>query len=152
MRKIIIKIVLFFAVVVAASVNAQDTRIESVEYVSQPSPGIMQVRATGYGKKTEACIEEAEKNAFRSLLFRGVAGSPVSSALIPGDVSGTNMNHKTQAFFDDEVYKKFITHITQFSKKERTKFGKRVVMDMNIDYKSLIAYFEQTGVIRKFGY
>jgi hypothetical protein len=152
MKKILKKVFLFIAALISIYAPAQDNKMESVEYVSQPSPGIMQVRSTGYGKNAEICVEEAQRNAFKSLIFRGIAGSPVSGPIISGDITGAEMDKKTQAFFNESVYKKFITHIVQFSKKERTKFGKRVVVDMNIDYKSLIAYFEQTGAVRKFGY
>lgn len=134
------------------SAYLQDNQMENIQYISQPNDGVMQVHSTGYGKNEKVCVEEAQKNAFKVLMFRGVPGSPVPAPIIPGDITGSNMDKTTRAFFTDGTYKKFISRIVQFSSKERTKFGKRVVVDMDIEYKALLAYLEQAGIIRKFGY
>jgi hypothetical protein len=141
-----------FCLCVACSGYAQNKGFENIQYIEQPSTGVLRLQVTGYGKNARDCIEDAQKNAFRVILYRGIPESAASTPLIPGDITGDHMDQKVSTFFNDAAYKRFITRIEQFSKPQRTKMGKKVLMDMDIDFYALRSYFEQIGVTRKFGY
>lgn len=141
-----------FCLFVGAACFAQNKGFENIRYIEQPSNGLVRLQVNGYGKNVKDCMEDAQKNAFRVLLYRGIPESPASTPLIAGDVTGEHMDQKISSFFNDATYRRFITRIAQFSKLQRSKLGKSVLMDMDIDYNAFRSYLEQIGVIRKFGY
>jgi hypothetical protein len=96
---------------------------------------------------------DAEKNAFKVLLFRGVPGTELNIPLIENESEVTSRYKK---YFDDLFvngkYKTFLMSSTESSNLMKVKGTKKINVDVKINYNSLRKDLEQNQVIRRFGY
>lgn len=123
-----------------------------VTYVNEKN-GVLYVRSSAYGKTNLASMDNAEKNAFEVLFFRGIPGSQQALPLISINEKGKSSSTKYfEEFYSNGRYKSFITSTAPYSGYQKTKSGIHVTADVGINLKSLRADLEHHNIIRKFGY
>lgn len=125
-----------------------------VRYESSAAAGTITVVSTGFGKKNAESIQDSFKEAFYTLLFRGIAGSPYELPMIPNE--SEKKNDPAIIALLGEGYSSFVTasSLQSEDKKVKGKGGAKGVMTVNritINCDALRRHLEQTKVIRKFG-
>lgn len=117
--------------------------------------GTIVVRSIGFGKSIEVATDEAESNAIKIVLFRGLPDSEQKSAMIGTNESEILNNNKEyfNRFFTDKRYKTFIISSVPVTDFIRKKGGKKsITIDVKINIEALRIDLEQSKVIRKFGF
>lgn len=124
-----------------------------VIFQAKENAGIYIVRSFGYAKKSNDAVLEAEKNAFKVLLFKGLPGSDLSVPLIENESSSISQ-HKSfyDKFFDGGGYRSFIMNRNDSYTPKKVKNGYRSEVTIKINIASLRRELEQNQVIRKFGF
>ncbi len=127
-----------------------------VNFLYKEAQGTIAVKSTGYGKSQLEAVTDAQKNAFKVLLFKGLPGTELNVPLIDNENEATS-KHSTylNKLFDEGYYKTFMMSSTESSnliKMEGTKGTKKISVDVKINYNSLRKDLEQNQLIRKFGY
>lgn len=124
-----------------------------VNYINKEAAGTITVKSTGYGKNKEKAMIDAQKNAFRVILFKGLPGTQLNVPMVDNENEARSKNTAYfEKFFDQEFYKTFIMSSTQSSNLEKVKGGKKINVDLKINYNALRSDLEQNKVIRKFGF
>ena len=115
--------------------------------------GTIAVKSTGYGKTQNDAVTDAQKNAFKVILFKGIPGTELNVPLIENE-NEAKSNHDSyfNKLFDQGFYKTFMMSSTESSNLIQIKGGKKITVDIKINYNSLRKDLEQNQVIRKFGY
>jgi hypothetical protein len=151
MRQMIRNFLLFLSVVVVFGINGQD----KVSYMSDGA-GYISLRVLSYGKKSKEAMDNAEKVAIQTILFRGIPGSNQVEYSMIG-VNEKEIQEQHRAYFkellDKDRYCSFIISnvpISQFEKDATKK--KRIIVDVKVNIKALRLDLEQNGIIRKFGF
>ncbi|MEL7363330.1 MAG: hypothetical protein AAFN13_14740 [Bacteroidota bacterium] len=125
-----------------------------VLYAGRADRGTITLRATGYGQRPEDAIRHAEENAFWTLLFRGVPGSPQASAMVRDTPRPEDSPHA--AYFDELLaggrYATFLTESFTEGEPVRTQTGRRAQVTLTVNTQALRRDLEQHGVLRQFGY
>ncbi|MBK9981595.1 MAG: hypothetical protein IPP15_04085 [Saprospiraceae bacterium] len=115
--------------------------------------GVINLRSIGYGKTNEECLQNAQKNAFETLFFRGIPGSQQNTPLISINEKEKSESKKYfEEFYANSRYKTFLTSIQPAFDYRKVKGGKSVSVDLGINLQSLRADLESNNIIRKFGY
>lgn len=117
--------------------------------------GTITMRATGTGLNRNEAIEDAERKAFRVLLFRGLPGSDQPIALIGSDESAEMTKHKAyfDQFYSEKRYRTFLMSSIPVTSWARYGCGRRSIsVDLKINLNALRRDLEQFDLIRKFGY
>ncbi|WP_154859429.1 hypothetical protein [Cyclobacterium xiamenense] len=129
------------------------TESGEVNFLSKESQAVFLVKSMGYGKNRVEAVANAEKNAFRVLLFRGLPGSDVPLPLVENEAH-TRSVHATylRHFFAGNRYRSFLMSSKESSKLTKIPGGKRIAVDLKINHHSLRRDLEENQVIRKFGY
>ncbi len=130
---------------------AQTAEVNQIEFDGQ----VIKVSSTGYGKKGTIAIEEATKNAFEVLLFKGIPNSANANPLVEGSETEAKKTHKKyfETFFSSKQYQTFITYSkVAIGPSHYSKGTKKVTVNIGINIKSLRAELENSGIIRKFGF
>ncbi len=129
------------------------TLYAQVSFVSGEK-GTITVRASGNGKSINEAVANAEKDVFYMLLFRGVAGSEQSSALITMREDEAQQRYK--AYLDpllSERYPSFIISAVQDGEPVKGKHHQvSVLLDITVNVTALRKDMEANQVIRKFGF
>ncbi len=118
--------------------------------------GTLSLRVTAYGKKAKEAVENAERAAIKTILFRGVPGSnQVENPLIGINEDKIQKEHKNyfKELFDESRYRSFILSnvpVSQFSKDVTKK--KCITVDIKVNLQALRSDLEHHKVIRKFGF
>ncbi|MDR3681444.1 MAG: hypothetical protein P4L41_15865 [Flavipsychrobacter sp.] len=116
--------------------------------------GTITVRTSGNGKGINDAIANAEKDVFYMLLFRGIAGSEQSSALITTREDEAQQKYK--AYLDpllSERYPSFIISAVQDGEPVKGKHSQySVMLDVTVNVTALRKDMEANQVIRKFGF
>lgn len=125
-----------------------------VKYDGAPSAGTITVSSTGFGKKGDQTLKDAEYNAFYALLFRGIPGSQYELPMIANE-SEKKDNSVVKSLLNGG-YKSYVTEATLQdvdikTKKEDGKKGKATTYKITINCDALRRHLETNGVIRKFG-
>jgi hypothetical protein len=115
--------------------------------------GTIGVKAIGYGENQESAVEDAQKSAFKILLFKGIPGTELNIPLIQNENEATSKNSNYfKKLFDEGYYKTFLMSSTESSNLIKIKGNKKITVDMKINYNSLRKDLENNLIIRKFGY
>jgi hypothetical protein len=122
-------------------------------FESNGEPGTIILISTGYFKGgVEQTTFVAEKQAFETLLFRGIPGSAVSNPLI--DIDEVEIKEKNKKYFDEfydgKRYRTFVMSSEAIESKLSKGF-RYVKLRMKINVSSLTKDLESKGVKRGFG-
>jgi hypothetical protein len=124
-----------------------------VNFLYKEAQGTIAVKSTGYGKTQNDAVTDAQKNAFKVILFKGIPGTELNVPLIENE-NEAKSNHDSyfKKLLDQGFYKTFMMSSTESSNLIQIKGGKKITVDVKINYNSLRKDLEQNQVIRKFGY
>lgn len=124
-----------------------------VNFLYKESQGTIAVKSTGYGKNHEEAVRDAQFNAFKVILFKGIPGTELNIPLIENESQArTNYKSYFNNFFESGNYTKFIMSSTESSNLIKLKGTKKITIDIKINYNSLRKDLEQNQIIRKFGF
>jgi|688.fasta_scaffold780609_2 hypothetical protein len=124
-----------------------------VNFLYKEAQGTIGVKAIGYGENQESAVEDAQKSAFKILLFKGIPGTELNIPLIQNENEATSKNSNYfKKLFDEGYYKTFLMSSTESSNLIKIKGNKKITVDMKINYNSLRKDLENNLIIRKFGY
>jgi hypothetical protein len=124
-----------------------------VNFLYKEAQGMIAVKSTGYGKNQTEAVTDAQKNAFKVLLFKGLPGTELNIPLIENENNAKSKHAEYfKLFFDKENYKTFMMSSTESSNLIKMKGIKKITVDVKINYNSLRKDLEQNQLIRKFGY
>lgn len=124
-----------------------------VNFLYKEAQGTIAVKSTGYGKNQKEAVEDAQRNAFRVLLFKGIPGTELNIPLVANE---TEARSKHPEYFknllDGAGYRSFTMLSNESSVLTKAYGVKKINVDIKINYNSLRKDLEQNQVIRKFGY
>jgi hypothetical protein len=123
-----------------------------VNFLSKETSGIYNIKATGYSTTSRNSILEAERNAFKVIIFKGLPGSDLTVPLVDNESNSMSQNKVYYDRFFDSGYRSFIMNRNEnyLPKKNRNGFQSEVTLKINLE--SLRRELEQNQIIRKFGY
>jgi hypothetical protein len=154
MTKKIIKVfilILFLGLQYCSPKN--NTYTSEVNFLYKEAQGTIAVKSIGYGQDQQKAISDAQRNAFKVILFQGLPGTELNVPLIENKNEATSKNSEyLKNFFENDYYKNFMMSSTESSNLIRTKGNKKISVDIKINYNSLRKDLEQNQLIRKFGY
>lgn len=126
-----------------------------VEFVSEAN-GVIKLRSTGSGNDIKSAAIDAEINAVKIILFRGVPGSTYGNPLLSTDEQKIMDQHKNyfNTFFKEKRYGTFIRSGDNAIEIQSNKIAKTktVLLVVEVNVQTLKKDLESFGVIRKFGY
>jgi hypothetical protein len=154
MKKKIISISLcFFSLFLQNCSPKIQTYSAEVNFLYKDAQGTIGVKAIGYGNNLESAVVDAQKNAFKILLFKGIPGTELNIPLIQNENEATSKNSNYfKKLFDEGYYKTFLMSTTESSNLIKMKGYKKITVDMKINYNSLRKDLENNSITRKFGY
>ncbi len=122
-------------------------------YKGSSEKGTVLLSTAGYGQSKALALENAEINAFKVLLFKGVPGSQYNIPMIKDEAKARQQYQSFfEQFFDGQGYKTFLMISKPTSKYDPlTNRSKNLKADIKINVQSLRKTLEKEGVIRKFG-
>ena len=124
-----------------------------VNFLYKEAQGTIAVKSTGYGKNQTDAVMDAQKNAFKVLLFKGIPGTELNVPLIENENDAKSKHADYfKKFFDEGNYKTFMMFSTESSNLIKMKGTKKIAVDVKINYNSLRKDLEQNQLIRKFGF
>jgi hypothetical protein len=124
-----------------------------VNFLYKEAQGTIAVKSTGYGKNQTEAVKDAQINAFKVLLFKGLPGTELNVPLIENENDARSKNSEYfKKFFEQGNYKTFMMSSTESSNLIKMKGVKKITVDVKINHNSLRKDLEQNQVIRKFGY
>lgn len=124
-----------------------------VNFLYKEAQGTIAVKSTGYGKNQIDAVSDAQKNAFKVLLFKGIPGTELNVPLIENENNAKSKHEDYfKKFFDERNYKTFMMSSTESSNLIKMKGTKKITVDIKINYNSLRKDLEQNQIIRKFGF
>lgn len=124
-----------------------------VNFINKEAAGTITVKSTGYGNNREKAMIDAQKNAFRVILFKGLPGTQLNVPMVDNENDARSNNASYfEKLFDQEFYKTFIMSSTPSSNLVKVKGGKKIEVNLKINYNSLRIDLEQNKIIRKFGF
>lgn len=126
-----------------------------VNFLYKEAQGTIAVKSTGYGSSRTEAVSDAQINAFKVLLFKGVPGTELNIPLIENENDAKSIHSDYfKKFFEQGNYKKFMMSSTESSNliNINIKGTKEISVDVKINYNSLRKDLEQNQVIRKFGF
>jgi ribonucleotide reductase alpha subunit len=142
---------IFFSIIANAQKQKVSTTAE-VSYLGKSEEGTIYISSCGYNKKDKKTYLQAVRNAFETLIFRGIPGSEVNVPFVENEYE---VKEKNKKYFDDLIdggkYKSFITYISESEPTKEFK-SKKVCLQMKINQVALRKDLEQNQVIRKFGF
>lgn len=148
-----------FGLIITLGLNSCSPKVQTTSYSAEvnflykEAQGTIAVKSTGYGKNQVNAVADAQKNAFKVLLFKGIPGSELNIPLIENEIEA-NSKHSDyfNKLFDEGYYKSFMMSSTESSNLINMKGTKKISVDIKINYNSLRKDLEQNQLIRKFGY
>jgi hypothetical protein len=155
MKKHLIIIVIFYHFLnSSAQENDLKNHKATVEFINADVEGTVTISSTGVGKKKFESIQDAARNAFFALLFRGIPGSNYKFPLIVNETEFKN--HPVILEILNGGYVSFVSNATLKNESKKTKKedgfkGIETTNNFTINYDALRRYLEQKKVIRKFG-
>ena len=124
-----------------------------VNFLYKEAQGTIAVKSTGYGKNQSDAVMDAQKNAFKVLIFKGLPGTELNVPLIENENDAKSKHADYfKKFFDEGNYKTFMMSSTESSNLIKMKGTKKITVDVKINYNSLRKDLEQNQLIRKFGF
>lgn len=124
-----------------------------VTNIGATEKGTVFLSSCGYGKVLDKkAYLSAVKNAFETLLFRGIPGTEFNTPLIENENSARETFKKYfEDFFEGGRYKSFLTSIHETKPVKEFK-KKKACLEIKINVVALRKDLEQNDVIRKFGF
>ena len=130
-----------------------ETYTAEVNFISREAQGTIVLKSTGYGKNHAEAVTDAQINAFKVILFKGIPGTELNIPLIENEKNVTSQHSEYfKNFFDGGLYKTFMMSSTESSNLIKMKGTKKINVDLKINYNSLRKDLEQNQLIRKFGF
>ena len=124
-----------------------------VNFLSKEVQGTISVKSTGYGKNLSEAVADAQLNAFKIILFKGLPGTELNVPLIESEIDAKSKHSDYfKKFFILGNYKNFVMSSSESSNLEKIKGLKKITVDLKINYNSLRKDLEQNQLIRKFGF
>jgi hypothetical protein len=124
-----------------------------VNFLNKEEQGTITLKSTGYGKNQKQAVEDAQLNAFKVLLFKGVPGSELNLPMVENENEARSRHDEYfNKLLDQGNYKSFMMSSTESSNLIKMRGTKKINVDVKINYNSLRKNLEQNQVIRKFGY
>lgn len=124
-----------------------------VEFTGKEAQGTIILKSQGFGKNQYEAILDAQINAFKTILFQGIPGTELNVPLVNNESEASAMNKDYfKRFFNELYFKKHVMSSTEASNLIAVKGGKKIAINIKINYNSLRKDLEQNQVIRKFGY
>ena len=148
--------IIAIALLLLSAAACKTTKVDSsptaeVKFLSE-ADNVLNLRSIAFGKDEEDAKENAIKNAFEILFFRGIPGSQYGKAML-----GTDEKLKQQhaayfkTFYDGKRCKTFTTRLSKTSHYEIEKNKVKAVMELSINLRALRDDLEQNKVMPKFG-
>jgi hypothetical protein len=109
-----------------------------VNFIYKEATGTIAVKSTGYGNNQTDAVSDAQKNAFKVILFKGLPGTELNIPLIENE-NEAKLKHS------------FMMSSTESSNLIKMKGLNKITVDVKINYNSLRKDLEQHKLIRKFG-
>lgn len=123
-----------------------------VNFVNKEATGSITVKSIGYGKNHEEAVIDAQKNAFNVIIFKGIPGTSLNVPLVANE---SDAKAKHSSYFDRLLnqgnYRNFMMASNESSNLINVKSGKKIAVDIKINYNSLRQDLEQNLITRKFG-
>ena len=124
-----------------------------VNFISKETNGTITLKSLGYGNNLETAVANAQIKCFDVLLFKGIPGTELNVPLIENEiVVKQNNSNYFKKFYEQNYYKSFIMSSTESSNLIDLKTGKKIFVDIKINFNSLRKDLEQNHIIRKFGF
>ena len=124
-----------------------------VNFISKETNGTITLKSLGYGNNLETAVANAQIKCFDVLLFKGIPGTELNVPLIENEiVAKQNNSNYFKKFYEQNYYKSFIMSSTESSNLIDLKTGKKIFVDIKINFNSLRKDLEQNNIIRKFGF
>ena len=122
-----------------------------VRYVGPTEPGTTNLEARSCGPGGDvAATQEAVRMAFETMLYRGIPGSEVNTALITNETEARQQHAAYwQDFYEKGRYRTFLMSTVQVSPPHKTSC---VLVRLKINHAALRLDLEQHSVARRFGY
>jgi hypothetical protein len=154
MKKLFLYIGLFFGLFFFQNCSQKIIPFSAeVNFLNKDAQGTIEVISFGYGSDFESAIIDAEKNAFKVLLFRGIPGTELNVPLINNELEAKTKNKEYfNNFFEEGYYKTFIMTSNVSSDLIKLKGSKKLSVNLKINYNSLRKNMEQNNIIKKFGF
>ena len=113
----------------------------------------IEVRSIGYGYSADEALLDAERKAFKIIMFRGIPNTSVERPLVGPDEK--KLLHQHAKYFNEFFngrYKSFIITLYNASPPTKEKGIYTAAVDLKINLMSLKRDLEEHGVIRRFGF
>lgn len=151
------KNIFFFLSVVILGLHSCSPKLHphsaEVSFIYKEAQGTIALKSIGYGNNQTDAVTDAQKNAFEVLLFKGLPGTELNIPLIENESEvKSKYSEYLKKFFDEGIYKSFMMSSTESSNLIKIKGGKKIAVDVKINYNSLRKDLEKNQLIRKFGY
>ena len=142
------------AVIISAGCSQKfQPQSSEVSLLYKDANGVIAVKSVGYGKDRLAAVTDAQINAFKVVLFRGVPGTNVGIPLVENEQEATSRNpYYVSRFFDQQIFRNFMVAYEESSSLTRAYGTNRISVDVKINFIALRRDLEQNNIIRKFGY
>jgi hypothetical protein len=124
-----------------------------VNFLYKDAQGTIGVKSTGYGTNKKDAVEDAHKNAFQIILFKGIPGTELNIPLVENENAARSKNGEYfTRLLEGGNYRSFLMSSNESSGLMKSQGTKKINVDMKINYNSLRKDLEQNQVIRKFGF
>jgi hypothetical protein len=124
-----------------------------VEFIAKDSQGTILVKSVGFGKNQYEAVVDAQINAFKTILFQGIPGTELNIPLVNNESEATAMNKDYfKKFFNELYFKKHLMSSVEASNLIPVQGGKKITVNVKINYNSLRKDLENNQLIRKFGF
>lgn len=142
------------ALLVMSSCSRTTAEFARIVYLTDDRATIS-MRCTATGDNREKAAQAARREAIKTLLFRGVAGSQQSRPLIEGTEDAALQQHPQyfQQLFEQQHYERFVTQsvvVVPFARNNGEQ-GKTITLDVRIHLEALRKDLESNGIVRRFG-
>lgn len=136
----------------AAGCGSQKFYTYHLQNLPDTEPGTIYLETTGLGKSEDDAWNNAAKQAFSAVLFKGIPGS-VQPAPMVDDETRAMAEHKqtVECFSNFNCYSRFISASEKVDVPQQLKDGISVDLKIKINLRTLRAYLEENQVIRHFG-
>lgn len=111
------------------------------------------VRSIGNGTNEATCQEDAQKKAIQAVLFIGLSSDVASVKYQPLVTDKNEFDPYFQAFFNDQVYKRYITSSSPSSSLDKVKGQKQKeqAFDIVVNINSLETQLRKEKIIKSMG-
>lgn len=149
----LLRLLPLLGIIILASCHPKTLPTGEVNYERSTDTGTITLSSTGYYKgSANKALEEAENQAFETILFRGVPGSQVPNAMLGTNKTETKSKHKDyfSDFYGNRRCRTFIMSSTKTSTGKSQGFTS-VTVELKINFQALRKDLEAKGLKRGFG-